>query len=799
MASILEDRTAKANQAINTTSSPMTDAKSATGVSAFRRPPPLVAATTAPSAPPAAPATGVTSPTVRTTSPVMRHNPYGMPQTSDRATSPTMPLGVAAGNMSPNNANTYANGFGGMVGRSPSPPNAATTTGSAVTDSTSNRPYSSAYSRGTSPLHQHPSNNGSLHYGAIHRGSYTDAMQRNIHNAANASNTSFGFSTSSPTTVNPQASTAHNASNHPTNTSATNNVAFTFNSARIASGSVSPLSFAQAAAELNFTEEVEVSPQLTNNATNAGPNKQQQNTSTLSDTPSRSSITKVYQNGRPMVRSSTNNSTNTSALSEHHMTQLGAAATVIMSADTDEISFAPHSNVTSPAAPQQQQRTTSPLTATTYLHGQQPQLRRSPHVVNQFVNPNATESASTPTAAAHETAAAAVTAPTAAPLPDLIVVNVAFRRSTQLYIVRRASQLLGITTEPMLTGAHVMVEGDRGIDMGRITGIDCLASKELVAAAASASPAEFNTLMTSPSSTVEPSANGNAANAYNNANSRPRPVCRLAKYPFVIRNATQEEVNNYHNVQVLEEARACQYAADQAARNIPEGVEIVDCTFQYDRNKLTLWYVAAERVYFVPLLKVLNQRYRCRIWMERVMPPATSSTSPTAAMPTNQFHNSVSEVPQAASSSHYDPHHASVTEFADMSGQPNDTPSRGGAYAANTFGTNNNRRRNNNNGYPSSEATPSTNMKASMNSNMKNSAAPSSMDKKSDATMMPHHGNKNTLTTGSNNRQQQQHSYQGQGQNTTYSNSSRRGQNNTHQQANAGGNSATKKRLTFDD
>lgn len=125
-------------------------------------------------------------------------------------------------------------------------------------------------------------------------------------------------------------------------------------------------------------------------------------------------------------------------------------------------------------------------------------------------------------------------------------------------------------------------------------------------------------------------------------------VSRFCKYPLVLRNATQEEVDEYHTSLVFEEQRALQSAQELASQHLPvcnpsltvlNGmtmspgskpptffVEIVDATFQFDKNKLTLWYVSSERVYFVPLLKALNQRYRCRIWMER-LPNSSGSGS----------------------------------------------------------------------------------------------------------------------------------------------------------------------------
>lgn len=94
------------------------------------------------------------------------------------------------------------------------------------------------------------------------------------------------------------------------------------------------------------------------------------------------------------------------------------------------------------------------------------------------------------------------------------------------------------------------------------------------------------------------------------------------KLPRAMRLATPEEVREWQSLEIDGHA-----AADICATVVEEiglPITIVDAVFQFDRNKLTFLYEAPERVDFRLLLQQMYNRFRCRIWMELVQPPASA-------------------------------------------------------------------------------------------------------------------------------------------------------------------------------
>lgn len=91
------------------------------------------------------------------------------------------------------------------------------------------------------------------------------------------------------------------------------------------------------------------------------------------------------------------------------------------------------------------------------------------------------------------------------------------------------------------------------------------------------------------------------------------------KLSKVLSLATEFEIARIADLSREEElARA--YCQHQVHRLLPDtGFTIEAALFQLDKEKLTFWYRVPHRCYFVPLLKALNQHYRCRIWMERIL------------------------------------------------------------------------------------------------------------------------------------------------------------------------------------
>ncbi|CCW63182.1 unnamed protein product [Phytomonas sp. EM1] len=122
-------------------------------------------------------------------------------------------------------------------------------------------------------------------------------------------------------------------------------------------------------------------------------------------------------------------------------------------------------------------------------------------------------------------------------------------------------------------GQYVVVQGDRGIDIGVVIGVNQEGSKNFL--------------------------------------EHTRPIGSFLRY------ATQREVDYWATD--LKEAEASAMEICQKQVNF-HGINMLisQCEYQYDKKKLTFYYEASQRVYFVQLLKELYREFGCRIWMEKV-------------------------------------------------------------------------------------------------------------------------------------------------------------------------------------
>ncbi|KAG5466042.1 hypothetical protein CUR178_00759 [Leishmania enriettii] len=122
-------------------------------------------------------------------------------------------------------------------------------------------------------------------------------------------------------------------------------------------------------------------------------------------------------------------------------------------------------------------------------------------------------------------------------------------------------------------GQYVVVQGDRGIDIGVVIRINTGAQKTYV--------------------------------------ERTGPVGSILRY------ATQREVDYWATD--LKDAEAMAAAFCQAkARAHGLQMEIAYAEYQFDKKKLTFYYEARTRIDFVQLLKELYREFGCRIWMEKL-------------------------------------------------------------------------------------------------------------------------------------------------------------------------------------
>jgi hypothetical protein len=124
-------------------------------------------------------------------------------------------------------------------------------------------------------------------------------------------------------------------------------------------------------------------------------------------------------------------------------------------------------------------------------------------------------------------------------------------------------------------GQYVVVQGDRGIDIGVVIRVNTPSSKSYIE-------------RTGPSGSI-------------------------------LRHATQREVDYWASELKADEAAALEFCRQRIIRH-QLVMEVRHAEYQFDKKKLTFYYDAKSRVDFVNLLKELYREYGCRIWMEKVRP-----------------------------------------------------------------------------------------------------------------------------------------------------------------------------------
>jgi hypothetical protein len=135
---------------------------------------------------------------------------------------------------------------------------------------------------------------------------------------------------------------------------------------------------------------------------------------------------------------------------------------------------------------------------------------------------------------------------------------------------------------PTAVGDFVVVEGDRGYDIGRVT--EKTKRSQFV---------------------VDPK--------------KPAPL-------WVLRLASTEEIRVCQTEQVALEEAALNKIRSEIERLHLQMV-VTSCEFQYDRQKLSYYFEAKDKVMFVPLLKTLHREFQCRIWLQQVNRNSTTNVN----------------------------------------------------------------------------------------------------------------------------------------------------------------------------
>ncbi|KAI8147672.1 PSP1 C-terminal conserved region-domain-containing protein [Fennellomyces sp. T-0311] len=157
-------------------------------------------------------------------------------------------------------------------------------------------------------------------------------------------------------------------------------------------------------------------------------------------------------------------------------------------------------------------------------------------------------------------------------------------------------------------GDLVIVEADRGKDLGKVA-MDNLSSEQV-------------TLLQSQKSSNESEASTDAVPQPSNStssltnDSSIKQICRLAK---------PDEVNQLL-VKKQDEQSALQ-VCQQKIKQRKLRMDVVDAEYQWDRRKLTFYFIAERRIDFRELVRELFKVYKTRIWMCAVNPQTNKQSS----------------------------------------------------------------------------------------------------------------------------------------------------------------------------
>lgn len=162
-------------------------------------------------------------------------------------------------------------------------------------------------------------------------------------------------------------------------------------------------------------------------------------------------------------------------------------------------------------------------------------------------------------------------------------VKVELRFGSEVFVVDDVPHVFGVILKAEgLVDRYVIVEGDRGEDMGRVVSVE--RCEQL------------------------PAARGEEEKEAPDEK-------RLLR---VLREALPEEVEMFHSLDQMEEEALdfCRAAIQSLKMRTP--LQVQRAIFQFDRKKLTFTYCSDSYVEFKSLLRALNRQYQCRIWMHQL-------------------------------------------------------------------------------------------------------------------------------------------------------------------------------------
>ncbi|KAJ2579365.1 hypothetical protein GGH95_003144 [Coemansia sp. RSA 1836] len=165
-------------------------------------------------------------------------------------------------------------------------------------------------------------------------------------------------------------------------------------------------------------------------------------------------------------------------------------------------------------------------------------------------------------------------------------------------------------------GAYVLVEADRGVDLGMIK--EELLTAESILSFSSSIPEAVcadHTAQADVDGSAEPAcsaAHKPASTSESQASSSSSSKDVFVKRIF--RVADQREVADLTNNKVMDEQKALSMCQDKVQQR-KLSMYVADAEFQFDRRKLTFYFTADRRVDFRELVRELFKHFKTRIWM----------------------------------------------------------------------------------------------------------------------------------------------------------------------------------------
>ncbi|CAM9426198.1 unnamed protein product [Chrysoparadoxa australica] len=194
--------------------------------------------------------------------------------------------------------------------------------------------------------------------------------------------------------------------------------------------------------------------------------------------------------------------------------------------------------------------------------------------------------------------------------PAKLVYEVKFKRTTALFTLAK-----GIQPAAIAPGKWVVVEADRGIGLGCVAGTMPVEQFLYIHEEKKRLEEEKRLKAASSSKKKKKKKEEGSGGAEQHGKGKgSNPLGDLAK---ILRCPSEREMSKLSEKAEIEAevVKVCKVKVKQ--RNLP--MKLVDAEYQWDRNKLILFYESARRIDFRELVRDLFSVYKTRIWMEQAV------------------------------------------------------------------------------------------------------------------------------------------------------------------------------------